>query len=409
MGMLFKIAWRNILRNKRRTLITMVAIVFAAYLSVLMRGMQKGIYKVSITNAVELMSGYMQIQQKDFNENPSLRNSFKMNLAMIGFFRNQDNIKGFSPRVNANGLIGKGNHSIGSMIMAFNPDWERNVTDLHERVEEGEFVNNVNINDIVVGVGLLKNLDAQIGDTVVILSSSYEGYMGNMKFIISGTIKTGSPETDKRTILMNIRAANELLSMHGKINAVAIGLDRLEDLDKVAAKIENEINNKDLRVLKWGELMPDLKQSIEFDDASGIVYLLLLILIVGFGIMNTINMSVTERYKEFGVMLALGAKHGFIASTLFIEIMIISALSLIIGMGAGYFTNMYYIKNPYEFSGELKEMYQQFGFDAHLTSSVSPEIFISTALTVLIVAIIVCFISTFKIYKLEALKGIRHI
>ncbi len=409
MSMLIKIAWRNVMRNKRRTIITMVAIIFAAYLSVLMRGMQKGVYKLSITNAVEMMSGYFQIQHIDFNETPSLRNSFRMDLALYSYLRNNEDIKGYSPRITSNGLIGKNNASLGAMIMAFNPELEKNVTRFEEKITNGNFVNNDNIYDVVAGEKLLKNLNADIGDTVVILASSYQGYMGNLKFYISGAIKTGSPQMDKSTILMNIKAADELLSMQNRITSVAIGLYELNDFETVYADLKKQINNPELTLLEWGELMPDLRQSIEFDDAAGIVYLLFLILIVGFGIMNTINMSVTERYKEFGVMLALGAKHSFIAVALFLEILIITVISLITGMGLGYFTNWYYIQNPYEFSGEIREMYQEFGFDAHLTSSVSPEIFYSTAITVLIVAIIVCFISTFKIYKLEALKGIRHI
>jgi putative ABC transport system permease protein len=409
MKMLFKIAWRNVIRNKRRTIITVIAIVFAAYLSVIMRGMQKGVYSVSITNAVEMMSGYMQIQEEEFNETPSLRNSFKMDLALFSYLKNNEKIKGVSPRINSNCLIGSDNTSLGAMLIALNPELDKNVTKLNEKVEKGKFLNNDNIYEIVVGEKLMKNLNSSVGDTVVILASSYEGYMGNLKFVIGGSFKTGSPELDKSTLFMNIKAADELLSMHNKITSVAIGLNSLEDLIVIKDEISNHIKDSNLTVLDWGELMPDLKQSIEFDDASGIVYLMFLILIVGFGIMNTINMSVTERYKEFGVMLALGAKHGFIAMTLFLEIVIITLISLTVGLAAGYFTNMYYIKNPYEFTGELKEMYQQFGFDAHLTSSVSPEIFISTSLTVLIVALLVCFISTFKIYKLEALKGIRHI
>lgn len=406
--MILKMAWRNIWRNKRRTLITMLAIVFATYLTVLMRGMQTGVYQNSIKGAVEMTSGYLQIQDSAYKDKPSLRNSFKINLELLDVLQSNEKIKGYSPRIEANGLIGYNQNSLGSMILGINPDLERNVTKLHSRLDEGEFISSDKVDHIVVGSKLLDNLNTEIGDTVVILANTYEGYMGNMKYIISGTIKTGSAEMDKRTILMNIKAVNELLSMHNRITSLALSLQSLDDIEPVKAELENIVSKSGLRVLDWGELMPEFKQSIELDEAGGIIYLLLLILIVGFGIMNTITMSVNERYKEFGVMLALGAKHFIIVMTLFLEVILMTILGVIIGNIIGYFTNLYYVNNPYKFTGEILELYREFGFDPVMTSSVNPEIFISTSLTVIIVAVIVYLLSAFKIFKLEALKGMRH-
>ena len=408
MKMILKIAWRNVWRNKRRTVITILAVFFAAYLSIVMRGMQKGVYKDTIKNAVELFTGYMQIQHEDYNDKPSLRNSFKPDDELIGFLKNNEKINAYSPRIEGNGLIAKNNSSVGAMITCLDPDLDKNVTTLKDKITKGEFINDNNPKDIILGYKLLDNLNAEVGDSVVILATSYDGSMGNMKFAVGGTIKTGSPEMDKRTIIMHLKTGNELFSMHGKITSLALNLSGVEVITEVQNNVNEKLEGTELHVLDWAELMPSLKQSIELDDASGMIYLMFLIIIVAFGIMNTITMSVTERYKEFGVMLALGAKHAFLTITLFFEILFITIIGILIGNAAGYLTNYYFKYNPVVIEGDLAELYQQFGFTPTIATALNFDIFWSVSITVLIVAVIVYILSAYKLFRLEALKGIRH-
>ena len=408
MKMILKIAWRNVWRNKRRTIITILAVFFAAYLSIVMRGMQKGVYKDTINNAVELFTGYMQIQHEDYNDKPSLRNSFKPDDELFNFLNNNEDIIAYSPRIDGNGLIGKNNSSIGTVITCIDPDMDSEVTTLKSKVTKGNFINNENPKEIVAGYKLLDNLNAEVGDSVVILATSYDGSMGNMKFVVGGSIKTGSPEMDKRTVIMHLNTGNELFAMYGKRTSVALSLSSVDVISEVQKDVSNKLKGTELNVLDWAELMPSLKQSIELDDASGMIYLMFLIIIVAFGIMNTITMSVTERYKEFGVMLALGAKHVFLVVTLFFEILFITILGILIGNGIGFLTNYYFKYNPVVIEGDLAELYQQFGFTPTIATAVNFEIFWSVSLTVLAVAVIVYFLSAYKLFRLEALKGIRH-
>ena len=409
MKIMLKLAWRSLWRNWRRSLITIAAIFFAVFLMTGMRGIQKGTYAANIERAVELFTSYLQIQEDTYFDTPTLRKSFKLNLETIGYLKQNEKITGYAPRIMSDGLIGKDDNSFGAAIIAMNPEMEKGVSNIHEKVKKGNFISTKKPLGIVIGEKLADNLKVAVGDEVVILASGYDGAMGNMKFTIEGTIRTGSDEFDRMSVFMTTRAANELLSMNGRVSTVAVGLTSFEHLEEVKAELAGILPGEKLKVLDWQELMPEMVQSIEFDNASGLIYQFLLLLIVGFGILNTVVMSVTERSREFGVMLAIGTKKGIIIAAVFLETIFMSILGLAIGLVAGYAVNAYIVLNPIEITGTSAEMYEQFGFIPQIHSSLTPEVFTLTTISTIVVVLLVFIYPAIKLSKLEALKGIRYV
>jgi ABC-type lipoprotein release transport system permease subunit len=405
--MIIKLAWRNIWRNWRRTAITIAAVFFAGLLSIAMRGLQKGTYENNIKNAVEMFTGYLQVQHKGYLENPSLRKCFEYDEALRNKLDTNKYVEAYTPRIIADGLVGYNQNSSGAAIFGLDPACEEDVSRIAGRVNNGKFLSDENIYYVDIGHKMLENMNAAIGDTIVILCQGYDGTLGNLKFKIAGTTKMGSPEMDAMSVFMHIDAADELLSMRGRINTVAINLAGLDHLTPAAKSLSRQLGDR-LAVRDWAELMPDMKQSIEFDNVSGIVYLGLLIIIVAFGILNTVVMSISERTREFGIMLALGTRHWVIIAVTFFEIIFMALIGVIAGNVAGYFLNKYLIHNPIVISGDMAEMYEQFGFIPEMTSSVEPAIFFNTSITIMIIAFIVFIYPIVKVSKLEAIKGIRY-
>ncbi len=154
--------------------------------------------------------------------------------------------------------------------------------------------------------------------------------------------------------------------------------------------------------------MPDFKQSIELDNVSGILTLSILIIIVAFGILNTVLMSVMERFNEFGISLSIGMPQVKLVYLVFIETFFISMLGLLLGNIIGWGINYYIVLHPIQFGSEIGKIYEEYGFLPMIESSLDPMIFVNTTLSILGISILACFYPAYKVFKLEPLKGIRY-
>ncbi len=406
--MLLKLAWRNLWRNKRRSLLTLAAVLFATMVSVAMRGFQIGTYAVNIRYAARLFSGYLQIQKKGYQENPSLHKSFYLNDSLKNLLNSAPHVLGYAPRISGNGLISFRNNSQGAVIIGFSPKAERKTSTFMQRVKDGKFFTDENSYSVVVGYKLLENLQAEIGDTVVILAQGYDGSMGNMKFNIVGTSRFGNAQMDQMAVFMSLPAADELLAMYGKINFVAINLESLDDIPETKEFLANRLPQKDLVVLDWEEVMPDMKQSIELDNIGGMLDLGILIIIVAFGILNTVLMSVTERFKEFGISLSLGMPQSKLVLTVLIETFLLAFLGIALGDLFAYGINYYFTVHPIYFGSELQKIYEIYGFLPMMKSTLRFSVFFNSSVIILIASFIAAIYPAYKVYKLEPLKGIRY-
>ena len=408
MKLLFKLAWRNIWRNKRRSILTLSAIAFATLIAVAMRGVQLGTYAVNIKYSVNLFSGFLQIQKEGYQKNPSLNKNFKITPELKTLLERNENILGFAPRIGGSGLISHRDKSQGAFIVGVEPSEEKKTTKFFERVKQGRFFEKSDGLEIVVGQTLLENLKAEIGDTVVILSQGVDGSLGNLKFKIVGTVKFGSPEIDQMAVFMGLYDAQDLMAMYGRINMLVIKLDDLMNVDDVKQYLNSNMPGENLAALDWMEVSPELKEGIEMDNASGIIMLVILMVIVAFGILNTVLMSVTERFREFGISLSIGMPQVKLVAIIFMETIFLAVVGIIIGDIIGYFINSYIVANPIEFTSEIGSLYEEYGWLPRIESTLDPFIFINTSLSTLVISIAAGLYPAYKVFKLEPLKGIRY-
>jgi putative ABC transport system permease protein len=406
--MLLTLAWRNLWRNKRRTLITVTAVVFATWFIIVMRGIQLGTYDDNITFSLNLFSGYVQLQKPGYLENPSLQKSFRFDASMRQALDEDSRVKGYAARVYADGLLSYGDNSQGAAIFGIEPDIERRVTRLVKQLKEGRMPSSSSTEEIVVGKTMLDNLHAKVGDEIVILAQGYDGALGNAKYRIVGTVRTGLIDFDRSAVFMGLDALQELVTMQGKVNVIAIALHDLHDVESFTADMNERIDTAAVRALPWPEVMPDLKQAIDMDNYSGILFLGILLIVVAFGILNTVLMSVTERFKEFGILLAVGMPQRRLVTLVLFETVFITVLGIIVGNVLGLGVNWYFSIEPIVFTGDFAGMYEQYGFLPQMRSVVLVSSFVNTSLSVLVISLLSVLYPLHRVYKLEPLKGIRY-
>jgi len=407
-NLLFKLAWRSVWRNKRRSIITILAVTFAAMFSIAMRGIQLGTYEVNIQTAVNMFSSYLQIQRTGYQENPSLQRNFRYDETLESLIKAQPAVTAQAPRIYADGLVSFKDNSLGAAIIGIDPNLENYVSDLHNKVDAGKFFRSDSTDEVVVGYKLLRNLKAAIGDKIVVLTQGYYGSLGNMLFRISGTIKTGSREFDAAAVFIGLSTAQELLDMGNRITVIALSLTDLDRVTATKAQLNQKVRNLNLTALSWDEILPELKQSIELDNIAGLLFLGILIFVVAFGILNTVLMSVTERFREFGILLSVGMPQIKLVTIVFIETLIIAMIGLLFGNILAAGVNYYIVLNPIVFSGDFGAIYEEYGFLPRLESSLKLSIFIYSTISILIIALASFLYPGYKLWRLEPLKGIRH-
>jgi putative ABC transport system permease protein len=404
--MFLRLAWRNVWKNSRRSLLTILAVLFATMLSVVMRGMQLGTYEVLITNMVKTYIGFLQIQTPEYQKNPSLRAAFVFDESMRTELMGQPGVVGLAPRIQADGLVSFGEQSQGAMILGLVPEQERLVSRLHTKVLEGSFLADDTSKQIVIGYKLLKNLNANVGDRVVLLAQGFDGSLGNDAYTIVGSLKTGTPEFDGMAIFMGLRDARALLGMTTQVHVVALALDHLSLLRPAQERIQHMLNARNLKVLTWNEVSPELMRHIELDNVSGILMLAVLIVIVAFGILNTVLMSVTERFREFGVMLSMGMRNGRLVLLVLGETAMITLVGILVGDAIAWCINYYIMLHPIAIAG-LESISEEFGLDYRLFSTVQPSVFVNSSVAVLGISLMMTLYPAYRVSKLEPLRGLR--
>lgn len=376
--------------------------------------MQYGTYAETIRTAVRVSTGFLQIQKAGYNKNPTLQKSFDMNRKITDALKDIPQIDGSSPRIQADALLSYRDQSLGVLITGISPRTEELITDFPQKVDEGRFLRadtagrRREVPEIVVGYKLLQNLNARVGDSVVVLGQGFDGILGNMFVRIVGTFKTGSDEFDRMGAFMNISDLQNFLGMGDRINAVAISVRNPDDLQGIVNRLDPMLKPMGLTALPWQELLPQLNQMIELDNSSGVLYIIILLFVVGFGILNTVLMSVTERFREYGVMLSLGMSQEKLVIAVALEIFFLLIMGFITGNCIGAAVNAYFVRHPIMLGGDFARLYQEYGFAPVLASSLSFKIFVDSSLTILGISLVAAVYPLWRVLRLEPLKGIRY-
>ncbi|HEX9614474.1 MAG TPA: FtsX-like permease family protein [Bacteroidota bacterium] len=408
MRLLLKLGWRNLWRNKRRSVITILAVTFAVMLSIVMRGIQLGTYEVNIRHVVDLFTGHVQIQAPGYQDSPSLRKSFAMSREMQAILAEDPRIVAFAPRVLGDGLVSFRQNSQGALLFGIDPQAERKVSSIESRVVQGAFIDTLSSSGVLLGTTLLENLNARIGDEIVVLAQGFDGSLGNLKFSVAGVVKTGMLEIDRSAAFMHIDAARDLLLMYGRVTMIAVRLEDLQSIEPVEETLSAQLAPLNLDALTWSEVMPGLQQGIEMDNVSGILTLAILVIVVAFGITNTVLMSITERFREFGIVLSVGMAPRMLVGIVLLETAIMVTIGIIIGNILAYGVNTYLVANPIVFEGEFGKIYEEYGFLPRIESTVQLKSFLNNTLSILGVSILAAIYPVLKVARLEPLKGIRY-
>jgi putative ABC transport system permease protein len=407
-----RLAWRNVWRNPRRTALTVAATVFAVVLVVFFVALAAGLHEKMIEDAVRVHSGHVTIMGKGYLENQTLEQFIRLDQPLTALLQRTPGIRGYAPRVIGFGLLSKDAATQGIAVLGVDPRREATVTTLPERVRQGTFVSPHGHHEIVLGERLAENLGAHLGDKLLLYSVAYSLETAYELFSVVGVMKLPEPELDRSVAVISLNDAQDFFVYGDRVTEVAILARDAADAPALAATLKRELaglSGERAEVHTWQQVIPELQQFIFLDDAGMYMLLVILIIVVGFGILNTILMAVLERRRELGVVLALGLRPGAMFRLVYLESMLLVGVGLALGLAAGIPLVLHFVAHPVHLTGTAAGALRLWGIEPVLTWKLKPLNPIGSTIAILGVAAVAALYPALKASRSRPVEALRAI
>ena len=339
--MLLRLAWRNLWRHRKRTVITLSSIAIGFGLAVLSIGIGDGSHNSLIRNAIKLGEGHLTIQPRGYIEAPANHKYLADGLALSKTLATLNLTGSIEPRISLQVLASTANNSVGAALEGISSASDPRVDMLKPQLLKGVWLKADDARGIVIGAGMASKLKARIGSKVVLMAGKKGGDSQAQLGRVRGIFKSQVPEMDDYLILSDIQLARRFLQGEGAeitkqpVTRFAIFLDDPDTMYEWKDKVKSAVESDQVIAMDWQEMMPQLVQFIIIDDAGNYVFLLLILIMVIFGVLNTVLMSVLERTREFGLLRALGLSRRNLLTLVFCESFIMGLLAIIVGWIVG--------------------------------------------------------------------------
>ncbi len=412
MPIYLKMAWRNIWRNPRRTVLTASAIAFACLLLVFMLSFQFGSYETMINSSVKIYTGHLQVQAKTYHDKKSMRLVVPDPDAIGQILERIPDIDAYTFRANAFSLLSSENRTFGVLVVGIDPDREAGVSTLKKMIRKGAFLSKQDTGRALVGKLLAKNLKVEIGDELTLLGQARDGSIAATVVQVKGIYSSGIDEFDRNSIQVSMKDFQDTYAMHGAVHEVVIVGNSLKAVPQIKKAINQKIGKTDqkdaLTVLDWMELTPGLLQSIQLDLVSGLIMYLVLIIVVAFSILNTFLMAILERTKEFGVMMAIGLMPKRLTRLVLIESMMLTITGIIVGIILGAAITLFFQIYGIDITG-VSEILSEYGISGRIYPKLSLASIAIGPLAVLVITFLAALYPALKIRRLKPVDAMTYI
>jgi len=371
MGLMLRLAWRNLWRQPRRTWLTTGAMVFSNIILVFMISLQFGMYRMMIDNTLQAFTGHMQVQAPGYKDDHKMRQSIPAIESLAADLHSGLALDTVAARAAGFALASSAERTYGIQVYGVQPKFEPLVSSIPGLVKEGRYLGDNDAMEIVIGTVLGRNLRISIGDELTLLGSGRDGSFAATVVEVVGIFDSGVADLDRSIAAMPLGAFQDVFSMGDHGHEIVITAPDLFEVAAVQARAEPLLpDDGDLVLLDWDTLQPGLQQAIQADLVGAWFMYGILIVLVAFSVLNTQLMSVLERTKEFGIVLALGLTPGQLGRLVILETALMGAIGLILGVLGGSLLTLWFNVNGFSYPG-MEEMGEQFNVPGRFYPSVS--------------------------------------
>ena len=404
---LFTLASRNVYRHRHRSIVTTLAMAFACTMMIVFAALMDGFTIGSERNVVSMNTGDIQIHQPDYRDDPDIYSLIEQAGAIV----EQHQQLGFyaTVRLFAYGLMASDESSSGVQLRGIELETEPTVTDIDQHVMTGQWLSGDDPHGVVIGKKLSKLLDVSLGDELIFVGQTADGYMANDRFEIRGILKSVSAAIDNGGVFMSNTMLRELITLpEGAHEIVLMRHDRTSDLTAVTAQVKSRMG-EELEVMNWQQLMPIINRFLETAHVQTLIMMIFTYIAVGSVVLNAMLMSVFERIHEFGIMKAIGVKPRQLIVLIYIEMFIQTFLAVLLALGAGSVLSWYLQENGLDMSSLADGIsFAGLAFDPVWHAALTSNALMMPSVFLFIIAAIAVIYPAIKVAVIQPVEAIHH-
>ncbi|MCX2745466.1 FtsX-like permease family protein [Mangrovivirga sp. M17] len=405
--MLFAIAWKNIWRNKVRSLVVIIAVMLGMWAGAFILAYIYGMIDQRLQDAIGSEVSHLQIHHPEYEKDNDPKYFITNSGEIIHDINNDPAVKDISGRVLAFGMVASPGKSFGGKFIGIDPASEDSVTQLSHNVTEGEYLSPEDKNKVIIGKKLAEKLKVKLRSKIVLTFQDIDGNIVAGAFRIIGIFQSYNSTLEESNLYVNQKDLSQLQNTNDNVHEIAI---LLKDADNVPL-FQEKLTSKypDLLTQGWKELAPELGFMIDSLDQYMIIFFVIILLALSFGIVNTMLMAVLERVREIGMLMAIGMNKWKLFGMISLETIFMVMIAAPLGLLFAFITIEYLGTNGLDMSGIYKEGYSAFGFKSVIYPQLETRYYFNIMILVAATAVLASIYPAITALRLDPVKAIRKI
>jgi putative ABC transport system permease protein len=332
------ISWRNLWRQKRRSLVVISSIAIGIFAMILTMGFSHGMMGQLVDNTIGTSLGDIAVHRRGFQDSMKLEYNFTPGPHIMYLLNNNKSIKAYAPRVKVKGMIRSSEAARGVMIIGVDPAREKNVSTIdHYTIKKGggRYLDDPSADEIIISKSLAEKLDLYIGDKAVVMLQDENNDIQGVGLHVVGFFETPMGRFDKSVVFMGIKKLQEMTGLGRSISEITAIVSDENRVDAVKQYLVSGMHDSSLEILSWKDMAPNLVDTIQLINAAMLIFFMIIFITVIFSIANTLIMSIIERFHELGVMKSIGTRPSYVFFMVVFEAVNLGLVGLAVGIIVG--------------------------------------------------------------------------
>lgn len=406
MPLLLRIAFLNLWRRMSRSVMVILMVALSITGLVVLQGLITGMLNQMIDNALRNDVGHVSFYQKDYRTTKALEDQIENPSKYIDFIKEQGEVVSYIDRVKNEGLVATAKHAQGALFVGTNLEEEQAHSNLKNYLIDGEYTFKKDKRGALIGEQLANKLKVDIGNKIILTTQSIDKEISSVNLTVTGIVRTNNMEIDKMGIYLNKERLRTLLGLTKQSTQIAVMIDTRQNQDIFIAKAKKAFAGDSVQVFGWTELFVMFDQIEQIQGAFGGISYGLVFVIATLGIFGVVLVSVLERVREFGIMLAIGSTFNRVRWQIITESMLLGVIGLVLGSIIGGLL-LYYFSSVGIDLGTYSDAMAMFGMDAVVKAEFDGMYFVYAGLAVVLATLFAALWPIRVLKKLHPIEAIN--